>query len=186
MCPLSWAPCAGFHTLESLVTIMLIHEDIIWEQTTLIIAAHRGRPRGWKAVGSALFWVSLGWYGWGAKLKLVIWELCGSSRRADGSPDMVVTEWGRLVLKENRLWPEEGQWSGDLLLISLLRSFGVLKKMTGQGRKGVMVSKEALARCLKMGGVCGAVRCGTVRCVVVTGRHTAAGCYVLRDKTGDR
>lgn len=82
---------------------MLIHEDIICNQTMLTITAHKCRPRGSKAIGSALFWVSLGWYGCGAKLKLVIWELCGSSRRADGSPDMLVTEWGRLVLKETRL-----------------------------------------------------------------------------------
>lgn len=69
---------------------------------------------------SALFWVSLGWYGCGAKLKLVIWELCGSSRRADGSPDMMVTELERLVLEEIRVWPVRGQCFGDLLLVSLL------------------------------------------------------------------
>lgn len=73
-----------------------------------------------KERGSALFWVSLGWYGCGAKLKLVIWELCGSSRRADGSPDMVLTEWERLVLEENRLCPGQGQCFDDLLLVSSL------------------------------------------------------------------
>lgn len=99
---------------------MLINEDIIWNQTTLTIGAHKDRPRVSKERGSALFWVSLGWYGCGAKLKLVIWELCGSSRRADGSPDMVVTEGARLDLKENRSRPVQGQCFEDLLLVSLL------------------------------------------------------------------
>lgn len=46
---------------------------------------------GLKRAG-ALFWVSLGccWYVCGAKVKLDIWELCGSSRRTEGSLDMVV------------------------------------------------------------------------------------------------
>lgn len=135
--------------------------------------------------GSALFWVSLGWYGCGAKLKLVIWELCGSSRRADGSPDMVVKEWERLVLKENRLWPVRGQWFWDSLLVSLLWASLFSQEVTGQRRRGVVVSKEALVRCLSGWCVrCGAVRCG-VLCIVRL-RHTAAGCYVERDKTGDR
>lgn len=99
---------------------MLIHEDIIWNHTALTIEAHNNRPLVSKERRSALFWVSLGWYGCGAKLKLVIWELCGSSRRADGSPDMVVTERARLVLEESRSWPVQGQCFGDLLLLSLL------------------------------------------------------------------
>lgn len=99
---------------------MLIYEDIIWNQTALTIETHKQSPRVSKERGSALFWVSLGWYGCGAKLKLVIWELCGSSRRADGSPDMVVTERARLVLRENRSWPVQCQCFGDSLLVSLL------------------------------------------------------------------
>lgn len=114
--------------------------------------------------GGALFWVSLGWYGCGAKLKLVIWELCGSSRRADGSPDMV-KEWERLVLKENRLWPVQGQWFWGSLLESLLWVSLSSQEVTGQRRRGVVVSKEALVRCLSGWGVCDAVRCGAVCCV---------------------
>lgn len=105
------------------MTIMLIHEDIIWTQTVLTMGTRKDRPRVSEKRGSALFWVSLGWYGCGAKLKLVIWELCGSSRRADGSPDMVVKGWERLVLKENRLWPVQGQWFWDSLLVSSLLGF---------------------------------------------------------------
>lgn len=33
---------------------------------------------------------------------------------------MVVTEWERLVLKEHRLCPEQGQCFDDLLLVSSL------------------------------------------------------------------
>lgn len=99
---------------------------------------------------------------------------------------MVVTEGARLDLKENRSRPAQGQCFEELLLVSLLWFFGFPREMTGQRRRGGMVSKEALVRCLS--GWCvrgGAVRCGTVSCIV-TIRHTAAGRYVERDKTGDR
>lgn len=48
-------PGAGFHTLESFMTIMLIHEDIIWIQTMLTIGARKDRPRVSKEKESALF-----------------------------------------------------------------------------------------------------------------------------------
>lgn len=142
---------------------MLIHEYIIWNQTTLTIEAHNDRPRVSKERGSALFWVSLGWYGCGAKLKLVIWELCGSSRRADGSPDMVVTERARLVLKENRSWPVTRPMFWGLAASIVPMVFGFSREMTDQRRRGGMVSKEALVRCLSGWGVRGgAVRYGVL------------------------
>lgn len=89
------------HTLEALVTIMLIHKDIICKVTEAMIRTHscrflRSEGRGDRG---ALFWVSLGcWYCCGAKLKLVIWELCGSSRRAVESPDIMADRCARVVV----------------------------------------------------------------------------------------
>lgn len=77
-------------TLEALMAVVLVHKDIICEmvrEPNHTVCARLGGGGGKRA----LFWVSLGWwYCWGAKLKLDICELCGSSRRTVGSFDMVM------------------------------------------------------------------------------------------------
>jgi len=77
-------------TLKSLVTIMLVHEDIIYKR----ISQFRSQFRMGTSVSMdcALFWFSRGPKLAGVKEKLCICEFCGRSLRTAGSPDIV---WGR-------------------------------------------------------------------------------------------